>query len=150
LFSDSLAVIDDVVSRYSPKKIFLVGRSLGSGVACYVAATKEVQGVILITPYDSIENIARASFPWLPVSLLLKHRFRSIDFLDRIGCPLLVLYGGKDKVVAPERTANLIDHIVGEKEIVFIDRADHGTIEMFPEYWAAILRFINQQETEVE
>ena len=150
LFSDSLAVIDDVVRRYLPKEIFLVGRSLGSGVACYAASKKNVQGTILITPYDSIENIARASFPWLPVSLLLKHRFSSIDFLDRIGCPLLVLYGGQDKVVAPERTVNLIDHIVGEKEIVFIDRADHGTIEMFPEYWASILRFINQQETEVE
>jgi pimeloyl-ACP methyl ester carboxylesterase len=150
LFSDSLAVIDDVVRRYLPKEIFLVGRSLGSGVACYAASKKNVQGAILITPYDSIENIARASFPWLPVSLLLKHRFSSIDFLDRIGCPLLVLYGGQDKVVAPERTVNLIDHIVGEKEIVFIDRADHGTIEMFPEYWASILRFINQQETEVD
>lgn len=150
LFSDSLAVIDDVVRRYSPGKIFLVGRSLGSGVACYAAAKKNVQGAILITPYDSIENIARASFPWLPVSLLLKHRFRSTDFLDRISCPLLVLYGGQDKVVAPERTVNLINHIVGEKEIVFIDRADHGTIEMFPEYWAAILRFITQQVTEVE
>jgi pimeloyl-ACP methyl ester carboxylesterase len=150
LFSDALAVIDDVVDRYLPKEIFLVGRSLGSGVACYAAARKKVQGAILITPYDSIENIARASYPWLPVSLLLKHRFKSMDFLDRIGCPLLVLYGGQDKVVAPARTENLIDHIVGEKEIVFIDRADHGTIEMFPEYWAAILRFINHQETEVE
>jgi len=150
LFADSLAVIDDVVARYSPNEIFLLGRSLGSGVACYAAAKKEVQGAILITPYDSIENIARSSYPWLPVSLLLKHRFGSIHYLNRIGCPLLVIYGGQDKVVAPERTKNLIDHIVGEKEIVFIDRADHGTIDMFPEYWAAILRFINQREAEVE
>lgn len=67
LFADSLAVIDDIVSRYSPKKIFLIGRSLGSGVACYAAANKEIQGLILITPYDSIENIARLNYPWLPV-----------------------------------------------------------------------------------
>jgi len=150
IFSDSLAVMDDVVRRYSPKEIFLVGRSLGSGVACYTAAQKEVQGVILITPYDSIENIARTSFPWLPVSLLLKHRFSSVDFLKQIGCPLLILYGGRDKVVLPERTVNLIDHIAGEKEIVFIERADHGTIDMFPEYWTAILSFINSREIEVE
>jgi pimeloyl-ACP methyl ester carboxylesterase len=150
LFTDSLAVIDDMVSRYSPKEIFLVGRSLGSGVACYAAAQKEVQGVILITPYDSIGNIARSFYPWLPISLLLKHRFDSIHYLDRIGCSLLVIYGGQDRVVPPERTRNLIDHILGKKEIVLIDRADHGTIDMFPEYWAALLRFINQQETEVE
>ena len=150
IFADSLAVIDDVVSRYSPNEIFLVGRSLGSGVACYAATQKEVQGAILITPYDSIENIARSSYPWLPVSLLLKHRFDSIHYLGRISCPLLVIYGGQDQVVVPERTTNLIDHIKGKKEIVFIDRADHGTIDMFPEYWEAILRFINQQETQVK
>ena len=150
LFADSLAVIDDVINRYSPKEIFLIGRSLGSGVACYAAAQKEVQGVILITPYDSIENIARSSYPWLPISLLLKHRLSSIQYLPRIICPLLVLYGGQDTVVPPERTTNLIDHIAGKKEIVFIDRADHGTVDMFPQYWAALLRFINSQETEEE
>ena len=143
LFSDSLAVIDDMVSRYSPKEIFLVGRSLGSGVACYAAAKRDVQGGILITPYDSIVNIARSSFPWLPVSLLLKHRFDSVRYLPLITCPLLVIYGGQDRVVPPQRTRRLIEHIMGKKEIVFIDRADHGTIDMFPEYWAALLRFIN-------
>jgi uncharacterized protein len=150
LFADALAVIDDMVNRYSPKEIFLIGRSLGSGVVCYAAAQKEVQGAIVITPYDSIVNIARTSFPWLPVSLLLKHRFNSIQYLAKIYCPLLVIYGGQDRVVPPPRTKNLIEHIVGKKEIVFIDRADHGTIDMFPEYWAALLRFINQREIEVE
>lgn len=150
LFGDALAVIDDVMSRYSPAEIFLVGRSLGSGVACYAASMKNVQGTILITPYDSIVNIARSSYPWLPVSLLLQHRFDSTQYVDRIGCPLLIIYGGRDRVVPPERTKNLIDQIAGMKEVVYIDRADHGTIDMFPEYWAAILRFINQQETEVE
>jgi pimeloyl-ACP methyl ester carboxylesterase len=148
LFADGLAVLHDMVNRYSPQQIFLIGRSLGTGVACYVAAQKEVQGVILVSPYDSIENVARSSFPWLPVSLLLKHRFPSILFLDRIFCPFLIIYGGRDGVVPPERTQNLIDHIATEKEVVFIERADHGTIDMFPEYWAAILRFINRQELE--
>ncbi len=150
LFADSLAAIDDMVNRYSPKEIFLIGRSLGSGVACYAAARKEVQGAILITPYDSIVNIARTSFPWLPISLLLKHRFNSLQYLAGIACPLLVIYGGQDKVVSPERTKNLIEHIVGKKEIVFIKRADHGNIDMFPEYWPALLSFINQMEIEVE
>ncbi|MGB3223229.1 MAG: alpha/beta fold hydrolase [Desulforhopalus sp.] len=148
LFADSLAVIDDIVSRYSPKKIFLIGRSLGSGVACYAAANKEVQGAILITPYDSIENIARLIYRWMPVSLFLRHRFNSIHYVARITCPLLVIYGGRDTVVPPERTENLINHIGQEKEIVLIDQADHATIDMYPAYWSAILRFINRQENE--
>ncbi len=146
--ADSLAVIDDIVGRYSPKRMFLIGRSLGSGVACYAAANRKVEGAILITPYDSIENIARSNYPWLPVSLLLKHRFDSIQFLAHISCPLLIIYGGRDQVVSPKRTKNLIDHIAGEKEVVCIEQADHGTIDMYPEYWAALLHFINRQKFE--
>ena len=148
LFADSLAVIDDIVSRYSPKKIFLIGRSLGSGVVCYAAANKKVQGAILITPYDSIENIARLKYPWLPVSLFLRHRFDSTYYASRITCPLLVIYGGRDTVVPPERTETLINHFTQEKEIILINQADHATIDMYPEYWAAFLHFINQQENE--
>jgi hypothetical protein len=144
LFADALAVIDDMVGRYSPREIFLIGRSLGSGVACHAAANRQVDGAVLITPYDSIENIARSIYPWLPVSMLLKHRFNSLPYLSRIACPLLIVYGGRDRVVPPARTKNLLLHIVKEKEIVFIERADHATIDMFPEYWAALIRFINQ------
>jgi len=150
LFADALAVIDDLVGRYSPAEIYLIGRSLGSGVACYAAAHRPVQGVVLITPYDSIENIARAGYPWLPVSLLLKHRFLSVGYLPEIRCPFLVIYGGNDRVVPPERTRNLIDHIPGEKKVIFLERADHGTIDMFAEYWQAILGFINRQQGEDE
>ncbi len=150
LFADALAVIDDLVARYSPAEIYLIGRSLGSGVACYAAAHREVQGLVLITPYDSLENIARANYPWLPVSLLLKHRFRSVRYLTEIHCPILIIYAGQDRVVPPERTRNLIDHIRGEKEVVFLDRADHGTIDMFAEYWEAILGFINRPQGEEE
>lgn len=145
LFSDGLAVFDDIVGRYSPRRTILVGRSLGSGVACHVAARREVAGAVLITPYDSIENVARASYPWLPVSLLLKHRFDSLSQMERVHCPLLIVYGGRDRVIRPQRTKNLINHIAGDKEIVYIEQAEHGTIDMFSEYWRALLRFIDDR-----
>ena len=150
LFADALAVFDDMQRSYVPGKMYLIGRSLGSGVACYTAAKRTVQGAILVTPYDSIVNVARSSYPWLPVALLLKHRFDSLQYLTRIDCPLLVIYAGRDRVVPPARTKNLIEHIVGKKEIVYVDRADHGTIDMFAEYWTAVLRFINPQESFTE
>ncbi len=143
LFADALAVIDDMQRRYAPRRIFLIGRSLGSGVACYAAAKREVDGAVLVTPYDSIVNIASSSYPWLPVGLLLKHRFDSLRVVAQISCPLLVIYGGQDHVVPAARTENLIEHLGGKKEIVFIKKADHGTIDMFPEYWTALLAFIS-------
>lgn len=144
LFADALAILDDVRGRYSPARLFLIGRSLGSGVACFVASRREVQGAILVTPYDSIENVARSLYPWLPVALMLRHRFASLEYVRNIRCPLLVLWAGKDQVVRPARTQNLVEHIRGEKEVVSLAAADHGTIDMYPAYWQAILQFINR------
>jgi uncharacterized protein len=142
-YADALAVFDDIFARHAPQKIYLLGRSLGSGVACHVAAKRSVAGAILITPYDSIENVAKSHYPWLPVGWLLKHRFSSLDSLPAVRCPLLVLYAGKDRVVPPPRSENLIRHIQGEKEVLFLPDADHGTINMYPEYWQAVLAFIH-------
>jgi hypothetical protein len=137
-------------ARYSPDQVFLIGRSLGSGVACYAASRRKVQGAILVTPYDSIENVARAHYPWLPVTLFLRHRFASLEYVRDISCPLLVVYGGEDRVISPARTENLLRHIQGEKEVVLIPAADHSTIEMHPAYWQAVLRFINRADAGAE
>ncbi len=150
LIADALAVLDEVRGRYQPRQTFLFGRSLGSGVACAVAAAREVSGAVLITPFDSVENLARRSYPWLPVRLLLRHRFASIERLPHITCPLLVVYGGQDRVVPPRYSENLLRHIVGDREVLFLPRADHATIDLFPEYWQTVLAFINRQSDAAE
>lgn len=94
LKADALAIFDDIVERYNPRQVYLVGRSLGSGLACYTAARRTVTGTILITPYDSLVHVAKKHYPWLPVGLLMKHRFNSLADLPQISSPILVIYGG--------------------------------------------------------
>jgi pimeloyl-ACP methyl ester carboxylesterase len=142
LFSDALAVFDEVNKLYTPDKIFLMGRSLGSGVACYVAAQKPVAGIILITPFDSIASIAKRQFPYLPIDMVLQHKFLSIDFVENFNAPSLVIYGGRDTTVLPSQTQKLIDRIHGEPTVVYIEAAEHNNIELFDEYNLAILTFI--------
>ncbi len=148
-FADALAVFDDVAVTFKPKEIYLIGRSLGSGVACHVAARRPVQGAVLVTPYDSIENVAKSHYPWLPIGFLLRHRFASLEALALIHCPLLIIYGGRDRVIDPARTENLIRHIKGKKEVVLIAEADHGTIEMHQDYWQVILRFLHREASQI-
>jgi pimeloyl-ACP methyl ester carboxylesterase len=144
LFADALAVFDDVRQTHPRSRITVIGRSLGSGVAVYVAAHRQVAGAVLITPFDTLENVAKKHYPLVPVSLLLKHRFPSLEYLGGIRCPVLVIYGGRDRVVPPQFTENLIRYVVGEKKVVRIDSADHGTIEMYPDFWKAMLEFIDR------
>ena len=148
IFADAVSVFDDISNSYPKAQIFLMGRSLGSGVACYVAARREVEGVILVTPYDSLVAVAQGVYPWLPVGRLLRHRFDSVAYVAGLQTSFLILYGGQDTVVQPARTRRLLEHI-SEKKVVYIERADHGTISMFPEYWPAILSFLNNETIEM-
>ncbi len=141
-FADALAIIDDVRQQFSPGKIFLMGRSLGTGVACYAAAKREVNGVILVTPFASISALAKIRYPWLPISLLLKHKFLSDKYVRQVTAPFLVLYGDEDTVVPPLQTKKLLNCIKSETKEIYIKGANHGTIDMHPEYWPAILEFL--------
>lgn len=143
LYEDALAIIDALTQKYNPAQLVLIGRSLGSGIACYGAAHRRVAGLILITPYDSIVNVAKSHYPWLPVSLLLKHKFDSLAVSAAISCPVLVLYGEKDTVVPPKRTENLLKSLPEGTRAVLLKRADHGSVSLYPEYWRAILEFLD-------
>lgn len=144
LFSDAVAIYDDIFPTYHPEKIVLLGRSLGTGVATYLASKRKTDGVILVTPYDSMLNMAKEKFPFLPTSIILRHKFDSLRYVKKIECPILVLYSGNDSVVPNRRTENLIKNIDGHKIIVLIKEADHNNISIYPEYWENLVKFINQ------
>jgi len=144
-YSDALAVWDDIVEKLHPEKVFVMGRSLGTAVACHLAANRPGAGTILVTPFDSITAIAAMRYPLLPMRLLLRHHFDSTKEAARLTAPLLVLYGGNDTVVPPKRTHKRLHSLPPESEVVFIPTADHATIDMHPEYWSAIVRFLNSE-----
>jgi fermentation-respiration switch protein FrsA (DUF1100 family) len=87
------------LGSYAPGRIVLYGESLGSAVAVRLASEHEVGGVILDAPFTSIADVARPRFWFVPLDLLLTHRFRSIDRIGRIRAPLLVMHGDRDGVV---------------------------------------------------
>jgi pimeloyl-ACP methyl ester carboxylesterase len=89
LLSDALFVFDYMLATegIDPAHVVLMGRSLGSGVAVHVAAKRKVGGVILVTPFDSLVNVARAHYPIFPVGLMLKHRFDSAALAPGITTP---------------------------------------------------------------
>jgi hypothetical protein len=63
-----------------PKRMAVVGRSLGSGVAVQVAMERDANSIVLITPYDSILAIAKRKFKAIPVEYVLQHKFESIKY----------------------------------------------------------------------
>jgi len=120
LLSDSLVVFDHLRETQATQPIIAVGFSIGSGVAAYVARHRPVEGLILVTPFDSLEDLARDLYWWAPVSLLFRHRMSTIEFVRDSLVPTALLTAEHDAVVPGRRSEPLraaIGNLVFERVI---------------------------------
>jgi pimeloyl-ACP methyl ester carboxylesterase len=108
----------------------------------HVAAERPVAGVVLATPFDSLVELAGRYYPWLPVSLLLKHRFDSVDLAPRINAPLLCLVATHDEVIPPAHARKLYEAWAGPKRLVELQGAGHNSTDGVPEFWQSITAFV--------
>ena len=144
LTADALAIHDWLAKRedIDPDRLVVFGRSLGTGVAVQLAASRPVRAVVLVSPFDSLRSIAAKQYPIFPVSLLLKHPFDSLAHAADIGAPLLAMAGERDGLIPPEYSRRLHDAWAGPKQWVLVPDADHNDIHNRPEYWPAIREFL--------
>jgi hypothetical protein len=142
LFADALQIYDYAVGRAGAGRVAVMGRSLGSGVAVYLAAHRPVAGVILVSPYDSIESVAERVYPFLPISLMLKHRFDSLSRAPGVRAPLLCLVASGDRVIPRPHSERLYAAWGGIKQWREIRPADHDSVAGEPDYWRAIAAFL--------
>lgn len=137
LVEDAMAIYDQMVTDLAPARVFVVGISLGSGVAAQLARERPLSGLLLITPFDSIAAIARERYGWLPVGQLLKHPFDSAAALRDRPVPVAVVAAEHDRVVRPARTAALLAELPNVVFVRTIDDAGHASIHDLPGYGRA-------------
>ena len=140
------ALVDDAFLWYdyaakTGARLYLAGRSLGSGVAVQLAARRSFQGVILITPFDSLVAVAERHYRVLPVRQLLRHRFDSLALAPRVGSALLCIVATQDEVIPPEHARRLYDAWGGPKQMVTL-RAGHNSVDEQPDYWESMREFL--------
>lgn len=144
LRSDALAVADWARTRYPDQPVVLFGQSLGSGIAVLTASTVKPDALILISPYRSVENIARRTVPFVPVRALLKHRFNAegaVADLPRT----LVLASERDEVIGFAENRAMIEAInAGTGGLVELHtfRLFHNQFFGHPPVWEAVDDFL--------
>jgi len=138
LHADARALYEHV--RREHPAIKLIGRSLGSGVAIRLASKQPVTRLALVTPYDSIENVAAEHYPWLPVRWLIRDRFDSGAVAGRISAPTMLIAAEHDTLIRPERTAQLATQFkAGVARSVVVPGANHNDIGAHPVYERALV-----------
>jgi len=146
LVSDAIELYDWARAHggIDPQRIALHGRSLGSGVAVQLAASRPVRCVILTTPFSSALDVAREVYPWLPVALLMRHPFDSARRAPSIHVPALFLTGGADTLIPKRHAERLASVWGGSVEHISFDGFGHNDIDLSPRYVQAIHAFLDR------
>jgi fermentation-respiration switch protein FrsA (DUF1100 family) len=141
LSQDALMVHDWVATRH--QGIAVMGRSLGTGVAVILGASRHIERLVLVTPFDSLANVAADRVPWLPARWMLRDRYDSVDRIGQIHAPILVLVAERDGVILRSRSDALIAAITASQtQTELIRGAGHNDIDQFPAYRDSLRRFL--------
>jgi pimeloyl-ACP methyl ester carboxylesterase len=128
LLADAPLIYDMAVQRLRPARTIAAGFSIGSGVAAKLAAKRQLDGLILVTPFDSLKAVAQSLYPWVPVGPFFRHEIDAASALEHSGVPVAIVAAERDEIVAPERTAALrarIGNLVFDRTI---EGAGHNDI----------------------
>ncbi len=152
-FSGSSGKPSEAALHYDAEKLYtfvsarhnnitVIGRSLGSGVAIRLAANRKVGMLVLITPYDSILNMAKLKFPYLPVNLLLKDKYESWRYAPQVKAPTLILVAESDQVIPLQNSKNLFNSFQpGIAAFRVVRYSDHNDISANPDFFPLIHSF---------
>ena len=140
--ADALLWHDHALKEFKPSQVFAFGRSLGTGAAVRLASERPLAGVVLVTPFDKLSAVAKRHYPFLPVELMLRHRFDSVDLAPKIVTPLLTLAAERDQVIPPEHARRLHEAWAGPKDWVELAGAGHNDTDVNPAFWRSVVQFL--------
>jgi len=132
LFGDALSLYD--YARRLHRRVIVVGRSLGSGLAVRVASVRRAARLVLVTPYDSIVGIAAGQYPWAPVSLLLKDRYESYRYAPRVRAPTRIILADADELIPRASSEQLLRRFAPGIARMAVLPGTHSTVISDPRY----------------
>jgi len=133
LLHDALLIYDSLVREYSEDEIIVYGRSLGTGMASYVASLRNPRLLILESPYYNLPDAARSYFPWFP-SALIRYKFRNDLHLKNTRCPVSIFHGSQDEVLDVKGSLKLKPLLKPDDHLYIIEGGHHNDLALFDAY----------------
>ena len=145
LYIDAVAIYDHIADSHN--HISVIGRSLGSGVATYLATERDVHRLILVSPADCLVNIAQDIYPIFPMQLMMKDKYNSAARAPQITASTLIIKAENDEVIPGESTDRLIEAFNPDiLQVATIPVANHNDIQEYTQYYILLRDFVNEGE----
>ena len=140
--ADALRWHDYAVNELGATRVIAFGRSLGSGAAVFLASQRKLEAVVLVSPFDSLVEVARHHYPLLPVRAFLRHPFDSASRAPGIAAPLLCIAAARDEIIPAVHARRLYDAWGGPKRWLLLEEAGHNTTDSHPLFWTSVTDFL--------
>jgi uncharacterized protein len=147
LIADAPLVYDAAVARLKPRRVIAVGFSIGTGVAAQLAAKRKLDGLILVTPFDSLKAVAQSMYPWVPIAPFFNHELDAAGAVEGSKVPVAIVAAQRDEIVPAERTEALrarIPNLVFDRTI---QGAGHNDLYARSEFHEAMRAALVRLET---
>ena len=138
LRSDVRAAWDTVAAQYAGRKVVIYGRSLGSGLAADLSASRGPDLTVLVSPYRSMAALAGEHYAWVP-QMVLRYPMRTDTLIGRIRSPLLLIHGERDPLIAPSHS-DALKALAPHATLLRVPGAGHNDLQEFDFYLAAFAR----------
>jgi len=127
ILTDALQHYDWLITK-GARRVFLVGHSLGTGPATFVAANRSVSALFLEAPYSSTADVAADRYPFAPVKLLFKHDIPTKDFIGNVTVPIQIMHGTRDRVIPPKFGQKLFQRAKTTDGFIEVEGARHNLV----------------------
>lgn len=141
LIKDAVYAYDYTKTIYPESQITLYGRSLGSGLAVYLAKEKTPKRLILETPYNNFIDIAKYHYPYIP-TFLMKYKLDSESLIGSVRCPIFIFHGTEDTVIPLPFARKLESNIKREYKFFLISNAGHNDVSETKEYFTELNKIL--------
>ncbi len=128
LMADAPLLLEEAVQRVAADRTVAIGFSIGSGVAATLAGQRHVDGLILVTPFDSLRAVASDLYPWLPIGPFFQHEIAAADALAGNDVPVAILAAERDEIIPARRTDALRNRVPNLRFDRTIKGAGHNDI----------------------
>jgi hypothetical protein len=137
IFAASLALFDRVHAEH--QNVVVVGRSLGSSVAVWIASQRPIARIILVTPFDSLADVASEQYRFVPVRWLLRDKFESWRYAPTVTAQTRIIVAENDELVPRFSSDRLRSRFQeGLVSYIVVPEVGHNTIQDRPGYWALL------------
>lgn len=132
-------------SRYAKDSIILYGKSLGSGIASYLAAKKNCKRLILETPYYSMMSLLQHYAPVYPTGGMSKFKFPTFKYLEETRAPITIFHGNDDNVIPYSNAHRLTKYLKPKDEFIPIENGSHNNLNEFPQFHEKLDSILNSE-----